>query len=85
MNRKKKDRTSGPRCSLMPGECFNSEAAANEMRLTRQTNVALGGMGQVNYAVRRCRCGRYHVATEQNFDEWDAKRRAAQRERRRNA
>jgi hypothetical protein len=71
--RKKPKREQGQRCSLMPGECFTTRAAANEMRLTRQTNVAIGGMGQVNYEVRKCTCGRYHVSTTQHFTEWIAR------------
>lgn len=69
----------------MPGEVFNSQAEADEMRVTRQTNVALGGMGSVTYHVKPCRCGRVHLMTETHLREWEAKRRATNRERRNNA
>jgi hypothetical protein len=81
----KSKREQGMRCPRMPGEVVDSEAAANEMRMTRQINVANGGMGQVNYVVKPCQCGRFHVLTDEHFTRWDSTRRAQQRERRRNA
>ena len=75
----------GLRCSRMPGEVFDSESSANDMRVTRQMNVARGGMVQVNYVVKLCRCGRYHLMPEDHFKRWDESRRAAQREKKRNA
>lgn len=84
-SKSKREREQGLHCSLMPGEVFNSRAEADEMRVTRQINVANGGMGQVNYVVKLCGCGRCHVMTNHHFDKWDAQRRARQRERKRNA
>lgn len=81
----KSKRQQGIRCSLMPGEVFDSRAVADETRMTRQINVAVGGMVQVTYVVKICQCGRFHVMTEENFQKWDATRRAKQRERKRNA
>lgn len=63
-------REQGKRCSLMPGECFTSRAAANEMRVTRQINVATGGMVQANYHVEKCVCGRWHLMTDEHFRQW---------------
>ena len=84
-SRSKRERVQGLRCSLMPGEGVNSEASASDMRVTRQMNVARGGMGQVNYVVKQCRCRGYHVMTSEHFQRWDAQRRAMQREKKRNA
>lgn len=81
----KSKREQGMRCPRMPGEVFDSQSAADNMRVTRQINVAGGGMGQVNYVVKICQCGRFHLMTEEHFKRWDAARRAAQRERKRNA
>lgn len=81
----KSKREQGVRCSLMPGEVFSSHAVADEMRMTRQLNTARGGMVQVNYVVKLCRCGRHHVMTSEHFERWDTARRATQREKRRNA
>ncbi len=81
----KSKREQGIRCSLMPGEVFTSQASADDTRVTRQMNVARGGMGQVNYVVKLCRCGRHHVMTDEHFQRWDDARRATQREKRRNA
>lgn len=81
----KKTREQGQRCSLMPGECFNSKAAADEMRVTRQLNVARGGMVQVVYHVKSCQCGRYHLLTSEHLQKWEADRRATRQEKRRNA
>lgn len=81
----KSKRQQGNRCSLMPGEVFDSRTAAEEMRVTRQINVAVDGMGQVNYVVKMCQCGRPHLMTSDNYEKWDVTRRAAQRERKRNA
>ena len=72
-NRPRK-RAQGLQCALMPGECFTSRAAAEEMRLTRQINVATGGMGQANYRVEKCACGRHHLITEQHWNEWNARK-----------
>ena len=80
-----RERNEGKRCSLMPGEAFTSRAEADEMRVTRQMNVARGGMGQVNYAVKACNCNRWHVMTDTHLREWELARRVARRERRRNA
>lgn len=80
----KKSRAEGTRCSRMPGECFDSEAAANDMRVTRQMNVARGGMGQVVYHVRRCSCGKHHLLTDEHLQRWESARRAARVERKRN-
>lgn len=66
-SKKAREREQGVRCSLMPGECFNSEAEANEMRVTRQINVARGGMIQVVYHVKKCRCGRHHLLTSEHL------------------
>lgn len=81
----KSKREQGIRCSLMPGEVFNSRVTAEEMRVTRQINVAAGGMGQVDYIVKVCQCGRAHLMTSENYQKWDNARRAKQREMRRNA
>ncbi len=81
----KKDRAQGSRCSHMPGECFDTEEAANSMRVTRQINVATGGMGSVVYQVRPCRCGKFHLMTDEHLKRWEAARRATRSERRRNA
>jgi hypothetical protein len=72
--RRNQRREQGLRCALMPGECFTSEATANEMRLTRQLNVARGGMVRVEYHVKKCLCGRYHLITDEHLREWEAKR-----------
>lgn len=85
MSKSKRARDEGFRCSLMPGEVFTSDTDADEMRVTRQMNVARGGMGQVDYVVRQCRCRGYHLMTLENFQRWDEKRRATQREKKRNA
>ena len=74
MSKSKRERAQGLRCSLMPGEVFKTKAQAAEMRLTRQTNVALGGMVQVNYLIKKCRCHRFHLLTEQHLTEWEAGR-----------
>lgn len=81
----KRDREQGSRCSRMPGECFDTEKDADEMRLTRQVNVAIGGMGSVVYQVRPCRCGKFHLMTDEHLKKWEAARRATRAERRRNA
>lgn len=81
----KSKREQGSRCPRMPGEVFTSESDANESRVTRQINVAQGGMVQVTYVVKICQCGRFHVMTDEHFRRWDTARRQAQRERRRNA
>lgn len=73
------------RCSLMPGECFNSYAAADEMRVTRQINVATGGSGQSVYHVKKCACGRFHLMTEEHLRKWESDRRTMRRERGNNA
>lgn len=73
------------RCSLMPGECFNSRNAAEEMRVTRQINVATGGMGQAVYHVKKCACGRFHLMTDEHLKKWEANRRTTRRERGNNA
>lgn len=82
---KKDRREQGSRCSRMPGECFDTEEAANSMRVTRQINVATGGMGKVVYQVRPCKCGRFHLMTDEHLKRWEAARRTARSERRRNA
>lgn len=69
----------------MPGDRFSSQAVAEDMRLTRQVNVVTGGMGQVNYVVRRCVCASYHVMTEAHLEKWEAARRAKRQEKKRNA
>jgi len=81
----KKNREQGARCSRMPGECFDTEQAANDMRVTRQINVATGGMGSVVYQVRPCRCGKFHLMTDEDLKKWEAARRAIRAEKRRNA
>lgn len=85
MGKSKRERHEGSRCARMPGEVFDTQLTAEQMRVTRQVNVAMGGMGQVDYVVKLCGCGRYHVMTSGHFAKWDATRRAAQRERKRNA
>ena len=85
MSKGKRAREQGLRCPRMPGEVFASRTAADEMRVTRQINVAGGGMVQVNYVVKLCQCNRFHLMTEDHFAEWDARRRASPRERKRNA
>lgn len=81
----KRERAQGLRCPRMPGEVFNSRADADDMRVTRQINAVTGGMGQGVYHVKKCSCERWHVITDEHLRKWEATRRAAQRERRRNA
>lgn len=76
----KRSRARGRHCSLMPGETFTSASAAHDMRITRQSNVALGGMVKVDYVVKMCRCGRYHLMTVKSFNWWDAQRRERKRD-----
>lgn len=84
---KKADRAreQGTRCSLMPGERFSSRTEADDMRVTRQINVANGGMGQVVYHVQKCACGGHHLMTDEHFRRWSTKRRASRRARERDA
>lgn len=81
----KKAREQGSRCSRMPGECFDTQAAADAMRVTRQINVATSGMGSVVYQVRPCKCGKFHLMTDEHLKRWESARRAARSDRRRNA
>lgn len=80
-----RQREQGTRCSLMPGERFGSRTAAEEMRVTRQINVANGGMGQIVYHVQKCTCGGFHLMTDEHYQRWSAKRRTDRRARERDA
>lgn len=85
MGKSKRQREEGLRCARMPGEVFDTFDGAEQMRVTRQINVVTGGMGQVDYLIKLCGCGRHHLMTSEHFTKWDTMRRARQRERRRNA
>lgn len=82
---KKSERAQGTRCARMPGERFESEMAAEDMRVTRQINVVTGGGGQSDYHVKKCACSGFHLITTEHLRRWEANRRATRRERGRNA
>lgn len=82
---KKSERTQGTRCARMPGERFGTQSDAEDMRVTRQINVATGGGGQSSYHVKKCACGGFHLITTEHLQRWQAKRRETRRERGRDA
>ena len=80
-----RERRQGSRCSRTPGERFGSLAEADDMRVTRQINVATGGMGQAVYHVQKCSCGGFHLMTDEHYQRWSTKRRATRRASERDA